>query len=99
MSYVTTCLVIEENGTERVLALGELNSEMARFYLGRKITAVALACMKNAEEAHVGNFQPVLGERNKASKLKARQVVEIRRRLAAGDSSLGVNVGHAGIPY
>jgi hypothetical protein len=90
-------LLFATGGTERValfFTLGREDAHQERFIAYLKTRAYAVENWQNSE------YGPDVWDAIKHKNIKVIDVgEEVRRRLAAGDRSLGVNDGHAPIPY
>ncbi len=89
--------LLADDGPERAalfFTLGREDAHLERNLSYLKTRAYAIESWKNSE------YGPDVWDAVRGKNIKVIDVAdEVRRRLAAGDSSLGVNVFHATIPY
>ena len=90
-------VLFANSGPERAalfFSLGREDAHMERYVSYLKMRAYAIEAWKNSE------YGPDVWEAVRGKNIKVIDVgAEIRRRLAAGDTSLGVNADYAPIPY
>jgi hypothetical protein len=90
-------VLLASEGPERAalfFSMGREDAHLERYLTYLKTRAYAIELWKNSE------YGPDVGEAVRGKDIKVIDMgEEIRRQLAAGDTSLGVNEGYAAIPY
>jgi hypothetical protein len=90
-------ILLAEGGPERAamfFTLGREDAHLERYIAYLKTRAYAIDTWKNSE------YGPDVWDAVRGKNIKVIDIgAEVRRRLAAGDTSLGLNKGHAQLPY